>query len=54
MRSESMRRGFGWAAAMLLASSITTAALAATERPETPADQELSLTILLKSDPSGR
>jgi len=54
MRSESIRRSFGWAAALLLAGSITTAALAAPERPEIPADRELSLTILLKSNPSGR
>jgi len=54
MRSESMRRSFGVAAALLLAGAITTAALAATERPETPADRELSLTILQKSNPGGR
>jgi hypothetical protein len=54
MRSESIRRSLGWTAALLLAGSITTAALAAPERPEMPGDRELCLTVLFKSNPGGR
>lgn len=51
MRSVNIRRCSAWAAALLLAGSVTTAALAAsqplTERP----GEALALTILLKSNP---
>ncbi len=54
MTNGSFRRSFAWAAALVLAGSLATAAQAATERPECPANQDLSLTILLKGNPGGR